>query len=234
MEKLVYLFWKDGAEPAAVFRTRLLADVAPRLGAAGARGITVNVADVFADLDGSVPTRNAEATLAASVSFWLPCLDDRTRLAPVLADAAARHAAYLVTESIPRDYDRRDWPAGARTPGVKLLTVFEQPARLDDTEFFARWHGSHTPLSMAIHPMWRYVRNGVARALTEGAPPYKGIVEEQFRTEEDLTDPMRFYKGEGSKEQLATNMQRILEDASSFLDLDRTTSVVMSEYLLAD
>jgi hypothetical protein len=134
-----------------------------------------------------------------------------------------------VTESVPRAYADRDWPDGARTPGVKLVTFFEKPARLADDEFFARWHGSHTPLSLEIHPMWSYVRHVVARVLTAGAPAWRGIVDEQFRTPEDLFDPARFY---GGPEVMKANMKRVLDDCRSFLDLDRIQTVVMSEYVL--
>ncbi|HXX48826.1 MAG TPA: EthD domain-containing protein, partial [Myxococcota bacterium] len=108
--------------------------------------------------------------------------------------------------------------------------VFEQPARLGREEFIARWHGSHTPLSLEVHPLWRYVRNAVARPLSAGAPPYAGIVEEHVRELADLTDPARFY---GGAERMAANMRRILEDARSFLDLERVASVVTSEYILS-
>jgi len=230
MEKLVYLLWRDAAEERASFARRLVGVVGPKLVANGALRVAVNAADAEADLGRTVPIRDSGPEFAGVVTFWLGSVDDRGAHEQLLADAAARSAGYLVTESVPREWDRRTWPDGARSPGVKLVSVFEQPARLGREEFIARWHGSHTPLSLEVHPLWRYVRNAVARPLSAGAPPYAGIVEEHVRELADLTDPARFY---GGAERMAANMRRILEDARSFLDLERVASVVTSEYILS-
>lgn len=230
MEKLVYLMWREPAESAEDFARRLVESTGPKLVASGARQVAVNAADRAADLGRSVPIRDSGPPFAGLVSFWLGCVDDAPAYEPIVRDGAARAAGYLVTESVPRDFDRRSWPDGVRSPGVKLISVFEQPARLTRAEFIARWHGSHTPLSLEIHPLWRYVRNVVARRLTDGAPDYAGIVEEHVRALEDLTDPARFY---GGAERMAANIERILADARSFLDLERVMSVAASETILS-
>jgi hypothetical protein len=230
MEKLVYLLWRDPAVGEAAFAERLERVVGPKLCDAGARSVATSFAHANADLGGSVPIRETGTEFHGLVSFWLPCVDDRPAYEAILRDAAPRLAGYLVTESVPRDFDRRTWPNGVRSPGYKMITVFEQPARLTRDEFIARWHGSHTPLSLEIHPMWRYVRNVVARPLTLGAPNYAGIVEEHFRELEDLTDPARFY---GGKDKLAVNLRRVLDDVRTFLDLERVVSVVASETILS-
>jgi hypothetical protein len=230
MEKLVYLLWRDASEDAEVFARRLVASAGPKLVAEGARSVSVNAADAQADLGRTVPIRDSAPAFAGVVSFWLGCVDDRPAYEPVLRDSAARVAGYLVTESVPRDFDRRTWPNGVRSPGVKLISVFEQPARLTREAFIERWHGSHTPLSLEIHPLWRYVRNVVARPLSADAPNFAGIVEEHVRELADLTDPARFY---GGKENMAANMRRVLDDARSFLDLERVASVVTSETILS-
>ena len=80
-----------------------------------------------------------------------------------------------------------------RSPGVSLVTAFPKPKHLDDETFYARWHGSHTPMSLEIHPLTRYVRNSVARCLTPGAPPYRAIVSESVESLEVAADPERFY-----------------------------------------
>ena len=80
-------------------------------------------------------------------------------------------------------------------------------------------------LSFEIHPLWEYTRNAVARVLTPGAPPYRAIVEERFRTLEDLTDPNRFF---GAPE----NIQRVLTDIATFIDMESINNAPMSEYIL--
>ena len=59
-----------------------------------------------------------------------------------------------------------------------------------------RWHSRISPITESIQPRCRYVRNAVFRAITEGAPPFRGIVEEAWPSLEHVTDPMLFYCGE--------------------------------------
>jgi hypothetical protein len=69
----------------------------------------------------------------------------------------------------------------------------------------------------------------VVRALTRNAPGWAGIVEEGFPSEA-VTDPMVWYRGEGSEEVMRRNMKRMLESVRAFLDIDRVESHPMSEY----
>ncbi len=229
MEKIVYLLWKSEALPVVDFEKRLFEEPVPRLLELGARGLTLNVADVEADTGVTVPIRSEGGAVCATASLWLDNLDDRGPFEDALRAGCARLAGYLVTESVPRDYDERTWPDGERTPGAKLVTLFQKPDRLTEEEFLREWHGTHTPLSLEIHPLWRYARNVVVRPVTDGAPRFAGIVDEQFRTLEDLTDPSRFY---GSPETMQANMKRVLDHCRRFLDLERIETYVMSEYIL--
>src|SRR5262249_28251466 len=110
MEKLVYLLWRDPAVGEAAFAERLERIVGPRLCDAGARSVATSSAPANADLGGSVPIRETGTEFHGLVSFWLPCVDDRLAYEAILRDAAPRLAGYLVTESVPRDFDRRTWP----------------------------------------------------------------------------------------------------------------------------
>jgi uncharacterized protein (TIGR02118 family) len=94
-------------------------------------------------------------------------------------------------------------------------------------EFIGYWHGTHTPLAIEVHPLWRYVRNVVRNTLTEGAPRYDGIVELQFRSTEDVTDSGRFYGGKPE------NVQRIATDVRNFIDFETIDISHMSETVLA-
>ncbi|MEX2205517.1 MAG: hypothetical protein WEF50_04740 [Myxococcota bacterium] len=230
MEKLVYLLWRFAGEDAGTFAKRVVESAGPALVRLGARGVALHVADGEADLGASVPVRDERDPFAGQASFWLASVDDRARCETVLREACARVAGYLVTESVPRDFEPRDWPDGARSPGAVMISAFPQPARLTREVFLARWHGSHTPLALEVHPLWRYVRNAVARRLTPAGPELAGIVEEHVRDARDLVDPIRFY---GGPERAQRNMERILEDAKTFLDLEHVMSVVTSAYILS-
>ncbi len=223
MEKLVYALWG--------VREGLVDQAGPRLLELEPRALTVNVVDPGVDMSATMAVR--DDGVGATIGVWLDSLDDRTPFEAELASAADRMAGYLVTESVPLAYEQRTWRDGERSPGIKQLTMFDRRADIDDAQFFSRWHGSHTPLTFEVHPVCLYVRHAVARPVTEGAPPWRGIVEEGFRTVEDLTDPMRYFSAD-SKDELEHNVHRVLDDVSTFLDLESVESYAMAEYILRD
>lgn len=226
MEKIVYLVWKRDGDAIEGFRDRLVGDVARQLLAAGVSRLIVNVSDLREQVGkGSSQYLGEGRSIGACVSLWVDSLDGRGPLEAALRGIASRVDGYLVTESMPLRCPDRDWPDGTRSPGVTLWTAFPKPERLSDEAFYERWHGHHTPLSFEIHPLWEYTRNAVARVLTPGAPPHRAIVEERFRTLEDLTDPNRFF---GAPE----NIQRTLADIATFIDLESISTAPMSEWIV--
>jgi hypothetical protein len=223
MEKLVYALWG--------VHEGLVEKAGPELLALDPRGLTVNVVDSDVDMS-AVVGAPAGDRVGATVGLWLDSLDDRGRHEAVLGGAADRVAGYLVTESVPLAYDGRNWPDGERSPGVKQITMFDKRSDIDDAQFFARWHGSHTPLTFEVHPVCLYVRHAVVRAVTDRAPGWRGIVEEGLREVEDLTDPMRYFSAGGSRDVLQHNVKRVMEDVSTFLDLESVESYPAAEYIL--
>lgn len=229
MEKLIYLL--GDTEPGSAPRARTdlrdaLLGAAPELDAAGARPVCLHVADLDDPVADSFPQLNRDGLIDAAVSLWLDSVDTRARVEEVLAPRAKRLAGYLVTESVPRAWDARDWRDGERSPGVTLVTTFPKPEKLDDATFLDRWHGSHTPLSLEIHPLLQYVRNAVARPLTPGAPPFRAIVAETVASAEVAADPERFYRS-------SRDQQRAVRDLLGFVELETLSAVLMSEYLLS-
>ena len=168
--------------------------------------------------------------LGSALTVWV----DRHEQAEGLIDhlpPAARTATYLLTESVPLGWADRDWVDGVASPGVSLLTTFPRIAGLDDETFFHRWHGSHSELTFRIHPVRRYVRNTVARAVGP-APAADAIVTESFAVP-DLLDPSRFY-GVGEPELgWKEAMSMINEDLLTFCDLDQLQTAPVDEVLLA-
>lgn len=223
MEKLVYALWG--------VHEGLVEKAGPELLALDPCGLTVNVVDPDIDMSAIISAHDGER-VGATVGLWLDSLDHRGLYEDVLSGAAERIAGYLVTESVPLAYERRTWPDGERSRGVKQITMFEKRSDIDDTKFFARWHGSHTPLTFEVHPVCLYVRHVVARPLTEGAPRWRGIVEEGLREVDELTDPMRYFSGGGSPEVLERNVRRVMDDVATFLDLESVESYPAAEYIL--
>jgi hypothetical protein len=239
LEKLIYLFWAPrGADPDAL-RRQLLERCAPRLLALAPRGLAVLVDDSDSDVETPMPWPADELPLVAQVSLWLDCYDRRGPFEEILSEVGERRAGYLVCESLYTDYggnrwsQPRDWPDGRRSPGVVMVTLLERPAHMRREDWLAHWHGVQSPVSEAMQPRMRYVRNAVAWPVTAGAPPYEGIVEEAWPSPRHLTDPMLFYCAEGSQERLQRNLARMLESVRGFLELERIRSATLSEYLLA-
>ncbi|HVN51567.1 MAG TPA: hypothetical protein VMT43_09050 [Acidimicrobiales bacterium] len=239
MEKLIYLLWNGSGRLADDEAAALLGPARDELAALGVPGLSMDLADAgAAGVQLPLPPPPDDPGPAALVAVWLDCHDDRGPVEAILAPHAERLAGYLVTESVPTDYGDnqwaapRDWPDGTRSPGVVMLTLMEKPDRLDDGAWYHHWYGTQTPMSTAIQPRIRYVRNAVARPLTDGAPPYRGIVEEAWPSVDHVNDPMLFYCAGGDDEVLAANMTTMIESVTAFLDLDRIRCAAMSEYLL--
>jgi hypothetical protein len=78
---------------------------------------------------------------------------------------------------------------------VALVTLLRRRPDLPRDRFLTAWLEEHGQHALAVHPLWSYGRNVVEEALTPGAPPWDGIVEEQFRHRRDLLGPLRLFGG---------------------------------------
>jgi hypothetical protein len=238
VEKVVWLLTAKPGSSDDALRDALLA-AGPALIEAGALRLVVSVADsTAAAVPVPMPIPAGETPVAAEVAAFVDCHDRRGPLEAILAPLCQGLAGYLVSEALYRDYGGnafskpRDWPDGARSPGVLMLTLLERPARMTKEAWLAHWHGVQSPVSEELQPRMRYVRNEVIRPLTPDAPPWEGIVDECWPSAEHLTDPHRFYLTEGSEERLRTNLKRMLDSVRGFLELPRIRSYAMSEYIL--
>ena len=231
MEKLVYVVWKPSSASDPQFAHALLEVVGPKLAALGARGLTLHLSD--AEAQGVLRARitRLDPPVSGLVSFWLDSADERAPLERVLAEATSRLAGYLVVESVPLRNTTRPAPLGRRTPGIVMVALIERPERMPWEDWIAHWHGHHRKVALETQCTFSYVRNVVVRSLTPDAPRWAGIVEEGFPTDA-VTDPMRWYKAEGSPDTLKRNVQRMVESCQAFLDLDRVESHPLSEYRL--
>ena len=180
MEKLDLLVWDAAAVAAAA-----------SLDVPGLRSLTVSTA---AGLEKPTLLMGRGQELAGLVELWVDSVDVwRDVVAHVPSDA------YLVTSSQPQ----------ARSEVSGLLTHlswFPKPERLTEQEFFHGWHDVHTPTTGALHPLRQgYTRDAVARTLTPGSPPVRGIVSEYFVVE-DYLDPARLF---GSREALNASVEEL-------------------------
>jgi hypothetical protein len=240
MEKLVYLLWSDDGTGAGgdALRETLLTVTAGLLLDRGARALSVNVHDApAADAPSPAPAPTGEPVHVAEVSVWVDSYDRRSGVDEAVAAVGLRSAGYLVTESLYDDYGTtgyagpRDWADGERSPGVLTVALIHRPPGLDYREWITRWHGTQSPLSGALQPRTRYVRNEVVRAVTESAPEVHGIVEEGWPSAAHVADPMLFFNA-STPEELTANVASMVASVEACLDLSRLRSTTMSEYLL--
>jgi hypothetical protein len=199
----------------------------------------VNVHDsAAAQAPSPVPTPDGEDPHIAEVSLWLDSYDLRAGVDEAIASAGQQFSGYLVTESLYQDYggtpyaQPRDWPDGARSPGLLTVALIHRPAGLDYRTWIERWHGTQSPLSGELQPRCRYVRNEVVRPITADAAEIDGIVEEAWPSAAHVADPMLFFNAGGDTRQLNANITAMLDSVTACLDLDRLRNVTMSEYLL--
>jgi hypothetical protein len=184
-----------------------------------------------------IPVPDDELPVRASVALWLDAHDLRAPYEDVLRSAGVRRAGYLVTESLYCDYGgnaharARNWPDGVRSPGIVTLTVFDKPAGVDDDTFYGHWYGHQSPMSEAMQPRARYVRNAVVRAVTPGAPRYRAIVEEAWPSIAHLTNLHTFF-GASSNEELGDNVRVMLDSTKLLYDPATMRNYTLSEYIL--
>lgn len=223
MEKLVIAAWREvGADPA---------DVAASVTAAGqelaARGhwVTTAVEDVRG-ADHLIPMADDDLILTAILTVWVDVVE---QVAEIPAIDAPRTAAYLCTESVVLEHQTRDWADGEPSPGVSLVTAIRRKDGLTDEQFYERWHGSHAVMTLQVHPVTRYVRNAVVRALTPDAPAFDGFVQDGFASMDDLLDPKRMYGGAAPEVPWHEGARRVGEDVQTFVDLTRTAVTPMVE-----
>jgi hypothetical protein len=238
VEKLMYLAWLGRASTRSEVADVMLGQVRQELLDLEPIRLTMDVWDPESDIPAPVPTPEGETPLHALVSLWVDAVDYRKPYEDVLLGASERLAGYSVVESLYRDYGGNEWSAprswrdGVRSPGVLTVALLQQHPEQSFEEWMRRWHTRISPITEAIQPRTRYVRNAVFRAVTDDAPPLRGIVEEAWPSLEHVTDPMLFYCGDGDPERMNAHISQMMEEITAFVDLSTLRSVAMSEWIL--
>lgn len=232
MEKLIYAFW-CGAEQARTLRPRFVADMQPRLLDLGVERLQLNVCDL--DLTGAVEhmQRATGATQKPDgiVSFWLTSAYRRAPAEALLAQTFGRIAGYVVAESTILPNVEHPSTAGERTWGFTQVSFLKVAAQQSFEEWRRIWFERHTKIGIDTQANFRYVQNVVVMPLTNGAPAWRGIVEEGFPAEA-MRDLRVFYDAVGDETKFKRNLDLMMESCGRFLDPDGVDVIATSEYIL--
>jgi hypothetical protein len=237
MVKLIYVLWAPKGQDKGQTKDILLRDVQHRLYDAGVQRLTMYIDDEFSNVRSPAPKLYRGPVISAEISLWVDDVERHGDIEKLLESQRFKIAGYLVDESIYTEYGgnrhfrQRDWPDGQRSPVIMAVTLMERPRKLSHDEWMRRWHGTQSPVSEAMQPRARYIRNVVVQAITPNAPPFEGIVEEAWPSARHITNPFLFY---GAKNifQLARNMYRMYRSVSAFLEIRKIRTSTMSEYIL--
>lgn len=228
MEKVLYVLTAGEGSSGDDLREQLVDAVAPRLLAAGAHHVQVNVMDSGVEAAAGSRLRSGSGPCPdAMVSLWVDSANAPLRAGfdDVLREVDADLAAYLVTESAPLP----GIPVDGRRPGYTQVSFLQRPERLDERAWLAHWHDHHTQLAIDTQATSRYLQNFVVRPLTPGAPPCTAVVEETF-PEQAMTDQSVFFDAVGDDSRLQANAEALMASVQAFLDFDLIDVVPTSEY----
>lgn len=237
MDKLIYILLDSRGQDRKQRQQVLLKEVAPKLLQAAASKLTMYIVDQDSDFKSAAPFHPGER-MCADVSLWLDSLEQCAPCEEIIKAAGFRLAGFLVNEVVYTEYGGnrhsgpRNWPDGQRSPGLVSVTLMERPRRLTREQWIKRWHGRQSPVSEAMQPRSRYIRNVVVKAVTPDAPPYEGIVEEAWPSVKHATAPFLFYGAGRNPLKLLWNVVVMLRSVTSFLDLTRIRTTYTSEYIL--
>ncbi|TIC88712.1 hypothetical protein E8D34_03315 [Nocardioides sp. GY 10113] len=179
------------------------------LAAAGATRLQVNLDD--ADVAPAMRF-GPGARITAVVSVWA----DETVAGPIV-DVVRRLDPSADGWSVE---ERRPLPGpevadGDRTDALANVAFLRRPDAMPRAEWLADWLERHTPVAIATQGTFGYVQNPVLEALTPGAPPVAGIVEELFPMDA-ITDQHAFYGSDGDEAELRRRFATLMESCARF------------------
>jgi len=233
LEKLIYAFWRKPADEPAALRRVLIEELKPELAKLGAERLQFNIVDFDEQAKGLVNFQLVctKPPPDGIISFWLTSAYRRQPAEALLAKTFARIAGYVVAESTILPNVKHPSKQDERTFGFSQVTFLKLPPRLKFEEWRQIWFGRHTKVGIETQANFRYVQNVVILPLTEGAPEYRGIIEECFPIEA-MTDPYVFYDAVGDEQKFQKNLSTMMESVQRFIDLDKVDVIPTSEYLL--
>ncbi len=218
MERVAILVERPESETRIDFNRRTLDSLGPAL-ARDAAYLSLHLVDEIAE---QIPLGELTRRPAFDALFEIHTQVGLGEIARRLNEAGTLHV-YRVGSRRLRNYPR-DWADGTRTPGVCMISPAYRAAHRGARDFDAHWRRRHAPLALEHHiGMWDYRQNPILEVCTSGSPAFDGIAQMGFPSVEAFRSGL-FDSPEG--------MKIIMEDTRRFLDLGRSESAMMGEYVL--
>ena len=219
MEKLIYLIKGEPQESYSQFKDRIFDSLKTYAGAEQVALLKLVITEKSPPKLSIIPFKKKKI---ACISIC----NEKVSSSEIFAKMKGFSGAYRVTEALPVAYSKT-WKDGEPTPGVCLFTLFKPKRGIEYDRFIDRWHNSHTPLSLRLHPLWNYNRNVVNEKLTSDSEEWSGIVEEHFRENSQLLNPFKFF---GNPLVIIPHMLKVYTDTKSFLDYKTIETYLAMEY----
>jgi hypothetical protein len=221
MEKTIYLIRGSKTESYAEFKDRILNSAYDFMSTHSPDRLKLVLTEYAPPLFSIIPFQHKKIAVLSSYA-------DQVTINPNLVSEKGYAGSYHVTEALPVSY-AKTWTDGVATPGVCLLTLFNKKKGISYDGFIDTWHNSHTPLSLKFHPLWNYNRNVVTENGANNKENWDGIVEEHFKTKEDLLNPFRFF---GNPFVIIQRMMAVYQDTKKFIDYPSMQPYLAVEYHL--
>jgi uncharacterized protein (TIGR02118 family) len=136
-------------------------------------------------------------------------------------DGTADLHALLVRSRWPKPRTPRPASGSGTDAGVVMVSAMHRIANITRDQFDHHWRDRHAALALEHHPgMATYQQNVVEGVLTPATPPWDGVAVLYFDSPDDLANSL--YKDEESQ-------RIIMEDVARFVDLERSTTVIMAD-----
>jgi hypothetical protein len=228
VEKLVYLLHKSENVNFGDWKKQFSQNIIPDLKSAGASNFRLNLADNEVAGAETMRMTSQPPLPDALISFWVSSASIRHSIENILAASAKSIAGYSVCESEPLPNIRHLPSEGERCPGMNHVVFLQKPPRLTSEQWLETWLESHTSIAIETQQTFGYRQNIVVRKLTEGAPLWDAIVEENFPPEA-IGDQDAFYRRD-TPAQLSENQKRMYQSCVRFIDFDKMGRLPTSEY----
>ena len=161
------------------------------------------------------------------VSLWVNSRVISPRLLSVFSAVSGFQHGYAVAESgqLFHDYETD----GSRVAGMNQIALFKRPDTLSREEWLSIWLESHTKVAIDTQSTFGYRQHIVGDILTDDAPHFDAIVEENFPAAA-MTSMEAFYDAVGDEEKFTQRLGEMIASVSRFIDMGSLQVLPTSEY----